>query len=218
MNMKVYMIESSAYYCYVICYIYFDRWSITCTEAGHTWWSLLLVFADYLRFFLRDTAGWAHGGDWFQKIRKILRLQNRQDASLDHAGFRSVALCPWNLQAVYCAYRQQCGKWHPSLHEWVGPMLNSLCSILTWLGYVSLTETPEGFNQWCSGYIFRGQDKTFRLPWFHDRAETETFVSLRRSEAETSEFWDQDELKRFENLTWDCLELRQVSQGLYHRI
>lgn len=167
MNMKVYMIESSAYYCYVICYIYFDRWSITCTEAGHTWWSLLLVFADYLRFFLRDTAGWAHGGDWFQKIRKILRFQNRQDASLDHAGFRSVALCPWNLQAVYCAYRQQCGKWHPSLHEWVGPMLNSLCSILTWLGYVSLTETPEGFNQWCSGYIFRGQAKT-RLSDLHD--------------------------------------------------
>jgi len=37
----------------------------------------------------------------------------------EHPGFPSVALCPWNLQAVYYGYRQQHGKLtHPTLHEY----------------------------------------------------------------------------------------------------
>jgi len=37
---------------------------------------------------------------------------------VQHPGFQSVALCPWNLQAVYYGYRQQYGEMdHTTLHE-----------------------------------------------------------------------------------------------------
>ena len=37
-----------------------------------------------------------------------------------HPGFQSVALCPWNLQAVYYEYRQKYGDLdEPTLHELV---------------------------------------------------------------------------------------------------
>jgi hypothetical protein len=54
----------------------------------------------------------------YQVMNKCEESPEPVQCITNHPGFQSIALCPWNLQAVYYGYRQQHGDMtQTTLHE-----------------------------------------------------------------------------------------------------